>query len=314
MLLEADVGIVLRRVNNFQKLLATVTTVLCQLFLFTLLYADSSNTRETDILAAFEIWLKEETGKHITLQREVYDVDLRKLVCEQPIEFSIPKLSRTMVKAECPNYWRRFIKAPENSLSSPVSSGDSEKGLAATADIRKGDQVSESSFTSVKIGRGTPRNVVTRLPQETVLYAQRTIPKGGLILQTDISAPAQVYRAKSTLMPMQAIQSELFEAFYLKTDIPEDALLTIANLENFSLAVKLTEGDILRQRHLRKRKLISRGDVVNVEYATEHFSITTRVVALEDGYIGDTVRVRNEESGRRLTARVAGPNRLRFEN
>ena len=92
----------LRRVNNFQKLLATVTTVLCQLFLSTLIYANSSSTKETDILAAFEIWLKEETGKHITLQREVYDVDLRKLVCEQPIEFSIPKLSRTMVKAECP--------------------------------------------------------------------------------------------------------------------------------------------------------------------------------------------------------------------
>jgi len=301
------------RIKNFRKLSKILARACISLVLSAISIA-ASGDQETDILTAFEIWLKNKTGKNITLQRDIYDVDLQKLVCMEAIQFSVPGLSKTMVRAECPNHWRRFIKAPENSIETPNIIDTLDEALAAAVDIQKGDSVTETILSSVEIGRGAPRNLVTKLPTDRTVYAQRTIPKGSLLLRSDISTAVQTYKAKTSLMPMQSIQANLFETVYLKTDIPEDALLAIDNLQHFSLAVQMKEGDILRQRYLRKRKLVSRGDIVSVDYVTEYFSITTRVIALEDGYIGDTVRVRNEESGRRLMARVTGPNKLSFEN
>ena len=301
------------RFKNFRKLSKIIAGACISLVLLPISIA-ASDDEGTDILTAFEIWLQNKTGKNIALQRDIYDADLRKLVCMEAIQFSVPGLSKTMVRAECPNQWRRFIKAPENSIETPIIIDTLDEALAAAVDIQKGDSVTETILGSVEIGRGAPRNLVTKLPTDQAVYAQRTIPKGSLLLRSDISTAVQTYKAKTSLMPMQSIQANLFETVYLKTDIPEDALLAIDNLQHFSLAVQMKEGDILRQRYLRKRKLVSRGDIVSVDYVTEYFSITTKVIALEDGYIGDTVRVRNEESGRRLMARVTGPNKLSFEN
>ena len=265
------------------------------------------------ILTALEDWLQSQTLTEVALDHSDYDVDLKKLTCAEPIIFSVPAMSTTIVRSECPGEWRRFIKIPPNILEPQREKSDSVEGLVASKDIGKGEQVFEKDLIPTDIGRGSARNYLSQLPREEKQFAQRNITKGSLILKTDISTPKKVYKAKTLLMPMNSIQTSSFETDLLTTDVPNDAVESISDLNHYSLSRKVSKGEVLRHRHLRKRKLISRGDIVNIEYASEFFSINTRVIALEDGYVGDTVRVRNEESGRRLTAKVLGPGRLAFE-
>ena len=73
----------LRRVNNFQ-LLAAVTAVLCQLFLFIDIYQFFEYQRNRYPGGVRDL-AKGRDGQTHNPAEEVYDVDLRKLVCKQPI-------------------------------------------------------------------------------------------------------------------------------------------------------------------------------------------------------------------------------------
>ena len=68
----------------------------------------------------------------------------------------------------------------------------------------------------------------------------------------------------------------------------------------------LHPGDILRKRDLTKAKLIKRGQTVAVESLGKHFRIASELVALQDGYLGDQIALRNPSSSRRVTAVVTG--------
>ena len=68
------------------------------------------------ILTALEDWLQSQTLTEVVLDHSDYDVDLKKLTCAEPIIFSVPAMSATIVRSECPGEWRRFVKIPPNIL------------------------------------------------------------------------------------------------------------------------------------------------------------------------------------------------------
>ena len=104
------------------------------------------------ILTALEDWLQSQTLTEVALDHSNYDVGLKKLSCAEPIIFSVPEMSTTIVRSECPGEWRRFIKIPPNILEPQREKSDSVEGLVASKDIGKGEQVFEKDLIPKDIG------------------------------------------------------------------------------------------------------------------------------------------------------------------
>ncbi len=65
---------------------------------------------------------------------------------------------------------------------------------------------------------------------------------------------------------------------------------------------------ILRPTMLAAPVLVRKGSSVMMQYVTGQMTITNQVRALEDGAMGDTIRVLNTQSNRSLDGVVAGPD------
>ena len=89
---------------------------------------------------------------------------------------------------------------------------------------------------------------------------------------------------------------------------------SVRDLENGEMVRDVPAGAPLRSHDVRRAVLVKRGQMILLSVgvsAAGGFAITARVEALQDGKIGDQVRLKNLDSGRLLTGIVTGPNAAR---
>ncbi len=90
------------------------------------------------------------------------------------------------------------------------------------------------------------------------------------------------------------------------------AVGSIKEVENSELVRDVQAGVPLRGYDLRRAVVVKQGQLVMLTVGQGNgFSITARVEAMQDGKIGDQIRLKNPESGRLLTGIVTGPNAAR---
>ena len=77
---------------------------------------------------------------------------------------------------------------------------------------------------------------------------------------------------------------------------PGDYLKKLSGLEYMTTNKRLEVGKVLRERDLRKAKLVRRNEPVKLIYKTQSFSIDAKGVALADGYFGSRIKAKNLES------------------
>ena len=71
----------------------------------------------------------------------------------------------------------------------------------------------------------------------------------------------------------------------------------------------LPAGTVVRRADLKPAMLVRRGQLVQLSIGhNQGFSVSVRVEALQDGRMGEQVKLKNPESGRILTGVVKGPN------
>ena len=80
-------------------------------------------------------------------------------------------------------------------------------------------------------------------------------------------------------------------------------------LKNMELVRDLTPNTPLRSYDVKTAVLVKRGQEVQVTAGEgQGFSITMRAEALQDGGLGEQIRLKNVESGRSLSGVITGPN------
>jgi len=90
------------------------------------------------------------------------------------------------------------------------------------------------------------------------------------------------------------------------------AVGSIKEVENSELVRDVQAGVPLRGYDVRRAVVVKQGQSVLLTVGQGNgFSITARVEAMQDGKIGDQIRLKNPESGRLLTGIVTGPNAAR---
>ena len=77
-------------------------------------------------------------------------------------------------------------------------------------------------------------------------------------------------------------------------------------VQDYELAESLAPGQVLSERSLRLKTVVFRGRRVDARIQAGTLEITTKVEALEDGYPGQSIRVRNPQSKREFRGVVQG--------
>jgi flagella basal body P-ring formation protein FlgA len=94
--------------------------------------------------------------------------------------------------------------------------------------------------------------------------------------------------------------------------LDSQVVTSIKDLENGEMVRDVPAGTPLRSHDVRRAVLVKQGQMILLSVGVPGgFAITARVEALQDGKMGEQVRLKNADSGRLLTGVVTGPNAAR---
>ena len=131
------------------------------------------------------------------------------------------------------------------------------------------------------------------------------------------SAPAaeirQVVVAAGNLSAGQVLQPQHLKMDALEADkITRAHYLDVSGLEGQEVLRPIRAGDAIRNTDVRPALLVKKGDMVVMTVGSpETFQISVKAEALQDGRLGEQVKLRNPESGRTLSATVTGKGTAR---
>ena len=132
------------------------------------------------------------------------------------------------------------------------------------------------------------------------------------VQRTSAAAPAvyKVLVSKEVLKRGTLITPAMFSYADMPVAGMENQIITDTNLlKNMELVRDLTPNTPLRTYDVKNAVLVKRGQEVQVTAGEgQGFKITMRAEALQDGGIGEQIRLKNVESGRLLYGVITGPN------
>jgi flagella basal body P-ring formation protein FlgA len=147
-----------------------------------------------------------------------------------------------------------------------------------------------------------------------------TASSGKPLVSGAANAPAALAPiVRTVVVPKRLIQ----RGTVIEAEMLEEVSKTGGNVDNSMLqsikdalaaeAVRdLSAGQALRSSDIRRAILVKQGQLVTMNVGEKSgFLITVRVEALQDGRMGEQVRLKNTESGRQISGVVVGPNLVR---
>jgi flagella basal body P-ring formation protein FlgA len=106
------------------------------------------------------------------------------------------------------------------------------------------------------------------------------------------------------------IEADMLEEVSAQNNNMDNSLLQSMKDALAAEAVRdLSAGQALRVSDIRRAILVKQGQLVTMTVGDKSgFLITVRVEALQDGRMGEQVKLKNTESGRQISGIVTGPN------
>jgi flagella basal body P-ring formation protein FlgA len=220
------------------------------------------------------------------------------------------------VDAACPaTNWQRKIrgrlKKDPRGQSLPANQVPSVAVLRPVRPITKGQRVEKDALhTEWLPPHRAPQNAITQLDNADY-YAARNLRVGQTLVTSDLAIAQKVIVIVQAIPARSRITPKMVAMRQRAVDVPKDAYRTFEGLEMLAANRLLHPGDILRKRDLTKAKLVKRGQRVSVESVGAYFRIASELVALQDGFLGDQIELRNPGSDRQVTAIVTGAGKAR---
>ena len=139
-------------------------------------------------------------------------------------------------------------------------------------------------------------------------YAARNLREGQTLLASDLARGQPVVVVITAIPARTQITADMVTIRQQAVDVPRDAYGSFAGLVMLAANRLLHPGDIVRKRDLTKAKLIKRQQIpLNLLVIT----FAAGLIALQDGFLGDQIKLRHPSSDRQVIAVVTGPGRAR---
>jgi flagella basal body P-ring formation protein FlgA len=148
-------------------------------------------------------------------------------------------------------------------------------------------------------------------------------PSWQLYLQVSFVAPgasqAKAGTPKTMVVPKRllargtVLEPEMLEEVAMNTLGNDTSLLSsIKDVEFAELVRDMTAGSPIRSSDLRRATMVKQGQLVMMVIGEKSaFQVVIRAEAMQDGRMGEQVKLKNTESGRQISGVVIGPNQVR---
>ena len=247
--------------------------------------------------------------------------NLERKTCNKPITFSFTSASKRMIKVECENNWRRFVKKPSwINVKNPeekkinIETQTIINAFILNRDIKKEEEITLQDLTRNRISVKDTTIFLQDLNVVAPMVSSRVLRSGDPLLITDVISGQVVLIARIAIPSGSSLTNEVATFDTRFSDVPTDALKKMKGWDFMELNRNIMAGEILRQRHLRKAKLVRRDDPITIVSKSASLEILTSGTSLQDGYYGQRVRVVNLESGRSIIGIVTGRGKVEITN
>ena len=228
--------------------------------------------------------------------------------CAGPYSFNMIKNSIGLVRAECHSpKWSRVLKTSNEKPSS--QNRQTSKVWVASTEIASGQLLTKKHFKKVSIdSRKMPRNALKRSPGSGS-KAKRTIKPGEIILTNNIYEPKYGFVAKTTIPSGSFLRPELISKKLIEENFRGEILENAKGIEFMAANRTILAGNPIKTQDLRKARLVRRGDQVMLVSAGGGFMVSSKTIALEDGYLDEQIRLLGEDGKREIHAKISGISR-----
>lgn len=210
--------------------------------------------------------------------------------CDQALQIDAPFGTTQTLRMRCPSTKEQvFLKRRQGGIAIASSPSGALNDRGSQASVRFGQPIARSSSESAR----TPASSSSRL--------EGTTARPGAI-----EFEATVLVATANLASNQPLQPGMFviEKRKLPTN-PSQFFSEFEGLEHLELSRPVTAGSPLRRSDTRKSVLVRKGSPVQfLVSSVPGLRLTVKLEAVEDGFIGEQIRLRNPESGKVMVGLV----------
>ena len=200
--------------------------------------------------------------------------------CDRPLVMDLPFSTKETVRVRClgASSWQLYLRA---NIKTPPA-----KPATATAPSNN----APAAAPPASVAAATPKTVgISASPRRKVVVGTQFLRAG------------------------TALSAAMLEETEQSANVMDNSLFgSVKDLENAELVRDIPAGTALRSSDVRRALLVKQGQLVMLTIGQgSGFAIVARVEALQDGRLGDQIRLKNPESGRLLSGVVTGPNAAR---
>ena len=204
--------------------------------------------------------------------------------CDRPLVMDLPFATKETVRVRClgTSSWQLYLRA---NIKTPVAKPSPPAAPAAAA------AASAAAASPAAAVAATPPKIAS-----SAATARRKVVVG-----------TQFLRAGTVLSAAMLEESE-----QAATGLDNSLFGSLKDLENAEVVRDIPAGTALRSSDVRRALMVKQGQLVMLTISKgSSFAIVARVEALQDGRLGDQIRLKNPESGRLLSGVVTGPSAAR---
>ncbi len=197
--------------------------------------------------------------------------------CDRPLVMDLPFATKETVRVRClgTSSWQLYLRA---NIKTPVAKPSPPAAPAAAA---------------------SPAAAVAATPPK--------IASSAATARRKVVVGTQFLRAGTVLSAAMLEESE-----QAATGLDNSLFGSLKDLENAEVVRDIPAGTALRSSDVRRALMVKQGQLVMLTISKgSSFAIVARVEALQDGRLGDQIRLKNPESGRLLSGVVTGPSAAR---
>ncbi len=281
---------------------------------------DSSDKSQSfELRAGLVAWLSSQVNDDATDIEANLKINrsLETKTCPEKIIFSYVESNKRLILAECKTVWRRFVKQPNWLSPKKIAPKITHQDRAALVDvfildrnIEKGEPLKQKDLIRKKLRAVDFSPFHLELNENIPLKASKDLIAGKPLAQSDILVGKRVLTASSAIPSGSGLSDTLTKIEIRYQNIPSDALIESTGWAFMETNRTIMAGEIIRERYLRKAKLVRRKDPVTLVNNNRAIQIITSGTAMQDGYYGQSVKVINTESGRSVMGTVTGRGRV----
>jgi flagella basal body P-ring formation protein FlgA len=201
------------------------------------------------------------------------DDRLKVQACQKSLNVDNPFASKETVRVRCAEpVWQLYLQ-----VSLPAARVNAPPAVASAAVQNPAAPSSSAPLQNAN----NPANV-----PKTIVVARRLLQRG-VILQPDM---------------LEEVQAS-------PGNVDTQLLNTVKDAQNAELTRDMPAGQALRVSDIRRAIMVKQGQTVMLSIGNKNeFQISIRMEAMQDGRLGEQVKLKNPESGRQVSGVVTGPN------